>query len=103
MNARRRVVAAMCTVLCASGAWGADYTTREVQFYSEAVLCAGKLFMPQAYSESSKLPAVVVVPAAGATQSSVEQYAASLAGSGLVALTFDYRGWGRSGGFLYFG
>ena len=31
----------------------------------------------------------------------MEKHAAYFAGRGLVAMTIDYRGWGRSGGFLY--
>jgi len=100
---KRRILIAAFALLCVQGASAAEFAARDVQFYSEAVLCAGKLFVPNGYSESSKLPAVVIVPASGATQAAVEKYAAGLAGNGVVAMTFDYRGWGRSGGFLYFG
>jgi dienelactone hydrolase len=95
----------MAAALACSGvsANAAEFRTRDVKFYSEAVLCAGKLYLPSDYSDAKKSAAVVVAPGAGATQASVEKYAASLAGSGVVAMTFDYRGWGASGGFLYFG
>jgi len=43
----------------------------------------------------------VLAPAPGETAASIDKYAARLAGHGFVAMTLDYRGWGRSGGFLY--
>jgi dienelactone hydrolase len=98
-----RLIAAGLIATSPHAALSADFTTRDVQFYSEAVACAGKLYLPNGYSDSSKSAAVVIVPASGATQSSVDDHAAKLASRGVVAMTFDYRGWGRSGGFLYFG
>jgi dienelactone hydrolase len=83
-------------------AQSADFSTRDVQFYSEGVLCAAKLYLPAGASDAKKSAAVVIAPAAAETQGSVERQAAALASSGVVAMTFDYRGWGSSGGFLYF-
>jgi dienelactone hydrolase len=76
---------------------------REVHFYSEGVLCAGTLYLPSGYSDGSKVAAVVLAPGSGKTNGSLEAYAADLAAHGILAMTFDYRGWGKSGGFLYFG
>ncbi|HTE41289.1 MAG TPA: hypothetical protein VK629_10675 [Steroidobacteraceae bacterium] len=103
MRTHIQLIASASLALSFAAANAADFTTRDVQFYSEAVLCSGKLFLPAGYSDSKKSAAVVLAPRSGETQTSVEKYAASLAGSGVVAMTFDYRGWGRSGGFLYFG
>jgi dienelactone hydrolase len=75
----------------------------DVHFYSEGVLCYGKLYLPSGYSDGSKLPAVIMAPGSGKTSASLAAYAADLAAHGILAMTFDYRGWGKSGGFLYFG
>jgi uncharacterized protein len=79
----------------------AGVTSRDVQFYSEAVLVKGKLFLPAGFAASSKAAAVVLAPGMGETAASVERYAAKFAAQGVVALTFDYRGWGQSGAFVY--
>src|SRR5262249_32169350 len=75
-------------------------TSKEIRFYSEGVACYGKLFLPKGTDAQSKLPGVVLAPDWGETCSSIESYAAQFANSGLVALAIDYRGWGKSGGFV---
>ena len=72
-----------------------------MKFYSEAVQCYAKIYLPKGFGSESKSPAVVLAPAPGATAESVDKYAAQLAARGLVAMAIDYRGWGKSGGFLY--
>ena len=76
-------------------------TAKDVTFYSEAVQCYAKIYLPKGFGSDSKSPAVVLAPAPGATAASVDKYAAQLAARGLVAMAIDYRGWGKSGGFLY--
>ncbi len=73
---------------------------KDVRFYSEGIQCHGKIFTPAGFSPESKAPAVVLAPGWGETAASVEKYAAHFASRGLAAMVFDYRGWGRSGGFL---
>lgn len=75
--------------------------TRDVRFFSEGVQCFGRVFFPKAYTTEGKAAAVVLAPGWGETASSVEKYAVRFASRGLVAMTIDYRGWGKSGGFLY--
>jgi uncharacterized protein len=79
----------------------AGVTTRDVEFFSEQVKLRGTLFLPRTFSADGESPAVVLVAGQGRTAESVEHVAARLAEEGFVALTFDYRGWGRSGAFLY--
>lgn len=79
----------------------AGVTAKDVQFYSEGVLCYARVFLPSGFSPASKAPAVVLAPGRAKTAASLERYAATLAGRGLVAMAIDYTGWGRSGGFLY--
>jgi alpha-beta hydrolase superfamily lysophospholipase len=76
-------------------------TARDVTFYSEAVVCYGRLFLPSGFSASSKAAAVVLAPAAAETAATLERYGAALAANGIVAMAIDYRGWGRSGAFIY--
>lgn len=75
--------------------------TRDAHFYSEDVLCYGKLFLPDGFSASGKSAAVIVAPGWGETAATVEKYAAAFAQKGMVAMAIDYRGWGKSGGYLY--
>jgi dienelactone hydrolase len=79
----------------------AGVTSKEVTFFSEGVQCSAKIFAPTGLSGDRKAAAVVMAPAPGETRASVEKYAAQFAARGLVAMAIDYRGWGRSGGFLY--
>ncbi len=79
----------------------AGVTTKDAHFYSEGVLCYGRVFLPNGTSADSKLPAVVLAPGWGETHAAIDRYAAEFAGRGLVAMTIDYRGWGQSGGYLY--
>ncbi len=73
---------------------------KDIRFYSEGIECYGKLFTPKGFSSESKVPAVVLAPGWGETAASIEKYATHFAARGLVAMVIDYRGWGRSGGFL---
>ncbi|HKQ76287.1 MAG TPA: acetylxylan esterase [Blastocatellia bacterium] len=73
---------------------------KDVRFYSEGIQCHGKIFTPKGLSADSKTPAVALAPDWGETAASIEKYGAHFASRGLVAMVIDYRGWGRSGGFL---
>jgi dienelactone hydrolase len=73
---------------------------KEVHFYSEGIQCYGRIFTPKGLSPESKAPAVVLAPGWGETAGSTEAYAMRFASRGLVAMVIDYRGWGKSGGFL---
>ena len=44
---------------------------------------------------------MVLAPGWGETAAGIEGHAAQLAAKGLVAMAIDYRGWGKSGGFIY--
>jgi uncharacterized protein len=73
---------------------------KDAHFYSEGIQCYGKIFTPQGFEAESKAPAVVLAPGWAETALSIEKYAAHFASRGLVAMVIDYRGWGKSGGFL---
>ncbi|HKV05837.1 MAG TPA: acetylxylan esterase [Candidatus Acidoferrales bacterium] len=76
-------------------------TTKDARFHSEGVECFARIFLPKGFSPDSKAAAVVLAPGWGETEPSVEKYAARIAGRGLVAMAMDYRGWGKSGGYVY--
>ena len=82
-------------------ATSAQSTSKDVTFFSEAVQCYAKIYTPKGFTTDGKFPGVVLAPAPGNTAASVEKYAEELATRGLVAMAIDYRGWGKSGGFLY--
>jgi dienelactone hydrolase len=79
----------------------AGVTTRDVAFFSEGVQVRGKIYLPSGLTQASKAAAVVVAPGTGQTATTVESHAALAAQRGLVAMAFDYRGWGKSGAFIY--
>jgi uncharacterized protein len=79
----------------------AGVTAREVVFFSEGVRSKGRLFLPSGFTTAGSTAAVVVAPNTGQTATTVEAHAAAAAQRGLVALAIDYRGWGKSGAFIY--
>jgi dienelactone hydrolase len=101
MRAIVTILAQLLFVSAAAAQTPAGVATRDVEFYSEAVAVKGRLFLPAGFSASSKAAGVVLAPGMGETAAGVEKYAARIAGQGVVALAFDYRGWGRSGAFIY--
>ena len=74
----------------------ADVQTRSVSFESAGSTISGTLYLPGGH-DGARMPAVVVT---GAWTTVKEQmpatYARELAERGFAALTFDFRGWGRS-------
>src|SRR5262245_53352288 len=91
----------LATLFIAGNATAQGVTSKEVKFFSEAVQCYAKIYVPKGFTADGKLPAVVLAPAPGETAASLDKYATQLAGRGIVAMAIDYRGWGKSGGFLY--
>ena len=75
-------------------------SAKDVRFFSEGIECHGRIFTPKEFQAASKTPAVVLAPGWGETAASIEKYGAQFAARGLVAMIIDYRGWGKSGGFL---
>lgn len=78
----------------------ANIEVKDIRYFSEGVECHGKLYLPKPLPEG-KLPAVVVAPGWGETQDAVAREAAELASAGVIALAIDYRGWGKSGAYIY--
>jgi hypothetical protein len=74
---------------------------RDVAYFSEGVRMRGRLFLPPGFSAASNAPAVVLAPDWAQTASTLEAQAGEYARRGMVTLAMDYRGWGRSGAFIY--
>jgi hypothetical protein len=74
---------------------------KDVRFFSEAVSVHGRLFYPPGFAATGAAPAVVLAPGWGETADAVAKQAEQFAAKGIVALAIDYRGWGKSGGFIY--
>jgi len=79
---------------------GEGITTKEITFYSEGVACWGNIFYPKGFVDSDKRPGIVLGHGWTGTHASLEQYANYFAVRGMVAMAIDYRGWGKSNGFI---
>jgi uncharacterized protein len=75
-------------------------TRRDTTYYSDDVPCYALMFYPKGFSTAGKTPAVVLGQGWGGTHYSIAKYGARLAERGLVAMVIDYRGWGKSDGFV---
>ncbi|MER9184238.1 alpha/beta fold hydrolase [Mesorhizobium sp. M0767] len=89
---------ATTAALAASNAVAAPRVER-VTFSSHGEQLVGELYLPEDLDAAKPRPALVVT---GAWMTVKEQmpgrYAREMADRGFVALTFDFRGWGESGG-----
>ena len=75
----------------------ADIQTRTVTFENEGSTLSGTLYLPEGAGDGP-LPAVVVTGAWTSVQQQMpREYALQMAERGLIAFTFDFRGWGQSG------
>ena len=75
------------------------FTTKSVQFKSQGTKLKGTLYLPSNLKKGQKVPAVVVTGAWTTVKEQMPKtYAIELANRGFGALTFDFRGWGQSGG-----
>ena len=75
-------------------------TTKDITFYSEGVACWARIFFPKGFSTEDSRPGIALGHGWTGTHASLEQYANRFANRGLVAMAFDYRGWGNSNGFI---
>jgi fermentation-respiration switch protein FrsA (DUF1100 family) len=71
----------------------------DLSFRNEGETLAAHLFLPESYRAGAKLPTVVVTGAWTTVKEQMsDRYARELAGQGIAALTFDFRGYGASSG-----
>ncbi len=73
--------------------------TESVHFYSEGARLAGRLYMPDGAGAGAKSAGIVLCHGfTGIKESILPQYAEAFAEAGMIALAFDYRGFGESDG-----
>ena len=101
MQATLKTLAAVAfaAVSFADPSHATPFKVERVQFTSHGQTLVGQLYLPAGVSAATPGQAAVVT---GAWMTVKEQmagrYAAELAERGIVALAFDFRGWGESGG-----
>lgn len=72
---------------------------RDVVFQSQGVDCAGWLYIPDDLEPGGRAPAIVLANAISAVREiTLPGYAERFCAAGFVALAFDYRNFGASGG-----
>ncbi len=95
----KTLIATAATMLLSTTALAGEVRTERVTFTSAGQTMVGTLYLPEGASATDRRSGVVVT---GAWMTVKEQmpavYARALAERGQVALTFDFRGWGESGG-----
>jgi dienelactone hydrolase len=92
-----RLTAAFAGLLLSTSALAADFSTKRVEFLSGEDVVVGTLYVP---AEAKAPTAAVLVegPQTNHRDMVPATYAAKLASAGFVALTFDHRTFGDSGG-----
>lgn len=100
----RRLFLLAVTTLAIAGpsfAQSGDATMRRVTFESHGQTIVGELHLPGGVSALNQAPALVVTGAWFTVKEQMPtRYAQELASRGFVALAFDFRGFGESGGTL---
>lgn len=93
------LAAASLAALAFAGSAEAGVSVRRVTFLVENTPVVGDLYLPDGASASAPHPAAVVVgPQTNVKEQVPATYARELAERGYVALAFDHRGFGESGG-----
>ncbi len=71
----------------------------EKSFYSEGETIASKIYLPQDFNSEKEYTAILLCHGfAGVQDFLLPTYAENFAENGFIAITFDYRGFGESGG-----
>lgn len=97
-TAAAAALSVLTAALVSSPTVAAEYNRRGVTFEHEGVKIEGALYLPKSFKAGDRLPAVVVTGAWTSVQDQMPRtYAIQLAERGFIAMTFDFRGWGRSG------
>ena len=72
-----------------------------VVIFSDGVRMAGTVWRPDTQGPGDKLPAILLCHGWGGKRAHLDfSYAPKFAAAGFVVLTFDYRGWGDSAGYV---
>lgn len=96
-RAATRIAVAFSGALLSTSALATDFTTSRVEFLSGEDKVVGTLYVP-AGSKTPNAAVLVEGPQTNHRDMVPATYAAKLADAGFVALTFDHRTFGESGG-----
>ena len=74
---------------------------RAIGFWSDGARLQGDIFKPAGLSAGDKLPGILLIHGWGGEKAHLNRaYAPQFAGLGFIVMTFDFRSWGESDGFL---
>ena len=90
-----------CTSLSVTATSVLDVEHQTITIWSQGVRLAGDIYKPKGLSPTAKLPGILMVPGWGGSKNNIgEKYAPHYAEKGFVVLTFDFKSWGESEGYL---
>ena len=74
---------------------------QSVTIWSQGTRLAADIYKPKNLNNSVQLPGILMIPGWGGSKDNVgKNYAAYIAEQGFIVLTFDFRSWGESDGYL---
>lgn len=74
---------------------------QSVTIWSQGSRLAGDIYKPKGLKPTDKLPGILMVPGWGGSKNNIgEKYAPYFAEKGFIVLTFDFKSWGESEGYL---
>jgi dienelactone hydrolase len=94
--------AALC-LFCTLQAVAADTAIdhQGITFWSDGARLKGDIFKPAGLVAGDKLPGILLIHGWGGEKAHLNRaYAPQFAGLGFIVMTFDFRSWGESDGFL---
>ena len=80
---------------------GPELDHHAITFWSDGARLQGDVFKPQGLKPEQKLPGIVLIHGWGGSKDHLNSaYAPQFASLGFIVMTFDFRSWGESDGFL---
>lgn len=74
---------------------------QSITIWSQGSRLSGDIYKPKGLKATDKLPGILMVPGWGGSKNNIgEKYAPHFAEQGFIVLTFDFKSWGESEGYL---
>jgi dienelactone hydrolase len=74
---------------------------QNITLWSQGARLQGDIFKPATLAANEKLPGILLITGWGGSKAHLNKaYAPQFAGLGFIVMTFDFRSWGESDGFL---